>query len=104
VLPHHHTPPFNPVVPAKHDADRFRIDAVFLLEYPRRERFHRVAVQYGNGGLNDDGAGIQVLVHKMNRAPGDLDAVLQRLALRIQAGKAGSSEGWMLRMRLDIPG
>ena len=61
-----------------------------------RERFHRVVVQHRHRRLNQDRAGVQILVHEMHGAAGDLDAVLQRLVLRVEAGKGGQQR------RMDV--
>ena len=48
--------------------DRLRIDAVLLLEDARGERLHRVVVQHRDRRLQDDRAGVQILVHEVHRA------------------------------------
>jgi hypothetical protein len=64
------------------------------------ERVGVVGLEDGNGALQDDDAVIQVLVDKMDGAAGDFCAVVEGLRWASRPGKAGSSEGWMLRMRL----
>src|SRR5262249_20132317 len=46
-----------------------------------------VLVEDRHSGLQNDRAGIEVLIHKMDSAAGELDAVLQRLPLRFEAGE-----------------
>ncbi len=61
----------------------------------------RVLVVVGkdrDGLLQDDGAVVERFVHEMDGAAGDLHAVVNRLLLRLEAGKAGNREGWMLRI------
>ena len=47
-----------------------------------------VVIQDGNGRLQQDGAAVEILIHEMDGAAGDLHAVGQGLILRIQAGES----------------
>jgi len=50
--------------------------------------FHR------DGGLQHDRAGVEIFIHKVDRATGEFYAVFERLALRFQARKTiGNSDG-----------
>ena len=52
-----------------------------------------VIVAHGDGGLENDGTGVELFIHEMHRAAGDADAVFQRLLLRVEAGKGGQQGG-----------
>ncbi len=52
-----------------------------------------VGGENGNGLLQDNGAVIEVLVHKVNGAAAELDAVIEGLLLRFEAGKSGQQRG-----------
>ena len=58
-----------------------------------------VGVENRDGGLQDDGAGVEIFVDEVDGAAGEFDAVVEGLFLRFRPGKEGRSEGWMLRMR-----
>ena len=76
-----------------------RVEAMLLDEDPRRQRVLRVVVEDGHGGLQDDRPGVHALVDEVDGCAGDLDAVLEGLALGVQTGNAGSSAGWTFRIR-----
>src|SRR5579883_2980816 len=94
-----HAAALDPVAAGEHDADCFRVDAVFLGQDARRERFDRVVVFDRNRALQDDRAGVEVLIYKVHGAAGDLDAVFQRLLLGVEPGK-GRQQG---RMNVENP-
>ena len=56
-------------------------------EDARREGLFGVVVADGDDALRDDGAAVEGLVNKVDGAAGKLHAVMERLALRIEAGK-----------------
>ena len=60
---------------------------MFFGEDTRGERVGRVVVQHRHDALRDDGAAVQSFVHEVNRAARPLDAVIERLPLRVKAGK-----------------
>ena len=60
------------------------------------ERLLRIVVQHRHRRLQNNRAGIQILVDKMHRAAADLDAMFQRLMLRVEAGERGQQR------RMDI--
>ena len=72
---------------AQYQPQGFAIEVMLLFQNAGRKRLHRVVIQHRHRRLHDDRAGVQVLIHEMHRAAGDLDAVFERLMLRIQAGK-----------------
>jgi len=53
------------------------------------KRFDRVVVANGDGGLQDDGAGVESLVHEMHGASREFRAVLEGLALGFESRKRG---------------
>jgi hypothetical protein len=52
-----------------------------------------VAVEDGDGGLDDDGAGVEAFVDEMDGAAGEFYAVLQGLELGLEAGEGGQQRG-----------
>ena len=60
---------------------------MLLDEYPRRQRFHRIVVQHRNGRLQDDRPAVQLGRHEVHGRAADADAILERLPLRVKAGK-----------------
>ena len=67
---------------------------MFLLEYARRQRVDGVVVADLDGALEDDRAGVEGFVDEVNGAAGDLDAVFERLSLRVESGKCGQ-QAWV---------
>ena len=57
---------------------------MLLPQDARGERFHGVAIEYRHRRLQHDRARVQFLIHEVDRAAGDLDAVLERLMLRVE--------------------
>ena len=53
----------------------------------RRQRLDGVVVQHRHRRLQHDRPGVEIRVHQMHRRAGDAHAVLERLALRVEAGK-----------------
>jgi hypothetical protein len=76
----------------QNDFNGFGVDAVFLVQDFFRERGFGVIVGYGNDGLEDDGAGIEIFVDEVDGATGEFYAVIESLALGFEAG-----EGWQER-------
>ncbi len=62
---------------------------MLLLQDARRQSGFIVAIKHGNRLLQDDGAVVEVFIHKMNGHAGNFGAVLQGLLLRLQPGKGG---------------
>ena len=52
-----------------------------------------VGVEHRHGSLHEDGAVVEVLVHKMHGAAGDLHAVVERLVLRFQPREGRQQRG-----------
>lgn len=73
----------------EHDSNGFGIDSVFLLQDARGKRVLCVLVFYGDDGLQNNRAGVEIFVDKMDGAAGELDAVFESLALRLEARKRG---------------
>ena len=66
---------------------------MFLFQNARGKRFRRVVIQHRHNGLQDNRPGVEILVHKMHRAAGEIHAVFQRLPLRLEARKRGQQRG-----------
>ena len=75
--------------PLEHEADGFGIEAVLLDEDARRQRLDRVVVEHRNRRLQDDRPAVELGGHQMHGRAGHPDAVLERLTLRVEAGKRG---------------
>ena len=73
--------------------DGFAVGDVLFGENAIGERVGVVGFEHGNGALQHDDAVVEVLVDKMNRAAGDLDAVVEGLGLRFEAGKGRQKRG-----------
>ena len=67
-----HTSPDDPF-------DGARVDLPFGLLDPGMERCGSVVVEDGDGGLHDDGAGIDALIDKVDCAAGDFYTVVECL-------------------------
>ncbi len=79
---------------SKHQADGIGINPVFLRQDAGGERFGRVARLDGDNGLRHDGPGIEVFVHEVHGAAGEVhtsDSSAWRCAS--SPGKDGSSDG-----------
>src|SRR5258708_20289954 len=46
-----------------------------------------VGIEDGDDGLQDDGAGVEIFVDEVDGASGELDAVIEGLLLRFEAGE-----------------
>src|SRR5579864_6045709 len=77
----------------EHDSNGFGIDSVFLVQNSRRESVFGVVVFYGHDGLQNDGAGVEILVHKMDGATGEFDAVFESLALGLKTRERRKQRG-----------
>src|SRR5579859_6392550 len=75
------------------DLDRLAIDAMLLLENARRQPFFGIVVKYWDGSLQNNRAGIELLIYEMDCAATDLDSVLKRLLLGIQSRKCRQQRG-----------
>ena len=62
---------------------------MLLDEDARRQRRHVVAVEHRHRRLRDDRPGVAALVDEVHGAAGDARAVVERLLLRVDAGKRG---------------
>jgi hypothetical protein len=58
---------------------------MFLDEDPSRQGFNAVALENGNGGLQDDRAIVEPGRHEMDGGAGHADTVLECLTLRLEA-------------------
>jgi hypothetical protein len=67
------------------DFDSFGIDAVLFFQNFCGEGGLGVFVEDGNGGLQNDGAGVEIFVDEMDGAAGEFHAVFEGLALRFKA-------------------
>jgi len=80
---------FDFVMAFEDDSNGFGINPVFFLQDAHGQRVFRVVVVYWQDGLENDGAGVEIFVNEMDRAAGELDAVLESLALRLETWKRG---------------
>jgi len=80
--------------PIGEQSDGLGENAVLFLLDPCRKCLFRVILINGYNGLKDNRAGIRAAVHKMYRAPGKLDAVLDGLPLCVQSWKC-RQQGWV---------
>jgi len=62
---------------------------MLLFEYSRRQRFHAIVVAHVYCSLHYDRTMIQLFIDQVHRAASDLDPLLERLPLGVQAGKRG---------------
>src|ERR1700690_953098 len=69
-------------------ADGFRISNVLLFENAGGEATRVVGGKDGDRPLQDDHTVVQLLVDKVNRAAGHLDAVVEGLGLRVEPRKS----------------
>ena len=83
----------NLVVAAHNKGKRLGVGDVLLGENALCEGVGVVGVERGNRALEDDDAVVEMLIDKMHRAAGELDAVVEGLGLRIEAGKGGQQRG-----------
>ena len=60
---------------------------MLLDEDPRAQRVGRISVEHRHRPLNDDRSAIELRRHQVHGHAADLDAVLERLALRVDARK-----------------
>lgn len=67
---------------------------MFLLKNASRECAFIVVFEHWNGFLHNDGAMVELFVHKMHGAAGNLYAVGESLLLRLQSGKR-RKQRWM---------
>ena len=72
---------------------RIRINAMLDLKDARGQRIRRVVVAYLDRSLHHDRPGVGFRNDEMDCRAGNLDAGAQRLTVRIEAGKDGSSDG-----------
>src|SRR5690348_1832476 len=87
---------FDAIAAFEDDAHGFGIDAMLFGEDAGGERLLGVVVADGHGGLEDDGAGVEIFVHEVHSAAGDFHAVIERLALGFESRERGE------KRRMDI--
>ncbi len=78
------------------ELDGAGINPVLLLENARGEAVLRVVIHHRHDCLNDDWARVHVLINKVDRTTGELDAVIEGSFLDMQAGE-GRQQG-----RVDV--
>ena len=83
----------NLVVAAHNKGKRLGVGDVLLGENALCEGVGVVGVERGNRALEDDDAVVEMLIDKVDGAAGELDAVVEGLGLRIEAGKGGQQRG-----------
>ena len=72
---------------------------MLLREHPGGQGGGGIAGQHGHHGLVQDGAHVQLGGDLVHRAARKLAARVDGPLVRVQAGKGGNSEGWMLISR-----
>ena len=71
---------------------------MFFDQDPRRQRVRRIVVFTGTAACRTIGPASSSGVTRWTVAPLDAHAVFERLALRVEPGNDGSSDGWMFRI------
>jgi len=84
------------VVPFQDDFYGLGVDAMLLFQDTLGKGVFVVGVEDRDGGLQDDGAGVEIFVDKMDGAAGEFDAIVEGLLLGFQAGEGGEER------RMDI--
>ena len=79
--------------------NRPRVNPMFLRQHAFRQARRRVVGQHRHHRLRQDGPVVEFGRHLVHREPGHLAARLDGALVRVQPGKAGSSDGWMLSSR-----
>src|SRR5437899_3730648 len=69
------------------------VDAMFLFQDALGKGVLVVGVEDGDGGLQNDGAGVEIFVDEVDGAAGEFYAVVEGLFLRFQAGERGEERG-----------
>jgi len=75
------------VVPFQDDFYGLGVDAMFLFQDALGKGVLVVGIEDGDDGLQDDGACVEIFVDKVDGASGELDAVVEGLLLRFEAGE-----------------
>ena len=94
-----HPAAFNVPPPRKDQPDRLAINPVLFDENASRKTVFGVGVHHWNCSLQNNRAGIQLLIYKMDRAAADFDSVLESLLLGVESRK-GREQG---RMNIQNP-
>ena len=89
-------PALNLIVSVGDAGDGFAIGDVFFDEDSLGERVGVVALENWDRSLQDDGAVVEMFVDKVDRAAGNLDAVVKCLLLGVEAGECGKQR------RMDV--
>lgn len=74
-------------------ANGLGIDAVFFVQNPRCQCLLGVVAQHRHGGLDDDGAMIEIGRDEMHRAAVDFHAVMQRARMGVESAICGQQRG-----------
>jgi len=80
-------PSTNLILPTRHAGNRLRISDMLFHKNPLRQRVRVIRIQNRNSALQHHHPMVQVLVHKMHRASGNLHPVIESLRLRIKPRK-----------------
>ena len=81
------------VVPFQDDFYGLGVDSMFLFQDALGKGVLVVGVENRDGGLQDDGAGVEIFVDEVDGAAGEFDAVVEGLLLRFEAGERGQERG-----------
>src|SRR5579884_686661 len=86
-------PSDNLILAGEHAGDGFGVGDVLLLEDAGGEGVRIVALEDGDGALQDDDAMVELLVDEVHGAAGDLHSVFEGLHLRVEPGEGGQQRG-----------
>ena len=81
------------VVPFQDDFYGLGVDAMFFFQDARGKGVLVVGIEDRDGGLKDDGAGVEIFVDEVDGAAGEFYAVVEGLLLRFEAGERGEERG-----------
>jgi len=81
------------VVPFQDDFYGLGVDSMFLFQDALGKGVLVVGIEDRNGGLQDDGACVEIFVDEMDGAAGEFHAVVERLLLGFEAGEGREERG-----------
>src|SRR5882724_8470709 len=92
------------VIPFQDDFYGLGVDVMFLFQDAFGKGVLVVGVEDRDGGLQDDGAGVEVFVDEVDGAAGELHAVVEGLLLRFEARERGEERGMNIQDALGKGG
>src|ERR1700688_3362088 len=81
------------VVPFQDDFYGLGVNAMFLFQDALGKGVLVVGIENRDGGLQDDGTGVEIFVDEMDGAASEFYAVVEVLLLRFEAGERGEERG-----------